>query len=273
MTFSTHRRLAGAAPGLLAVAAFSLAASSPAVGRAAVTHKPIAVLRAGQSSNWFGYNQGILEKGTPFTSIAGDWTVPTASLHGAATNQASSTWIGIGGGCLDTACTATDATLIQAGTEQDANSDGSTTYYAWWEVIPAPGLEVTSVTVRPGDRIHVSIATLAPEVWTITLSDSNGQGFSQTVPYPSTLATAEWIEETPTLIGTSPGVASLPTLSTVPFDNAQVNGAPANLNPSEQIDLVDANGAVIGTPSAPDSERDGFNDCAWATSCAAPTTS
>ena len=126
----------------------------------------------------------------------------------------------------------------------------------------------------PGDRIHVSISQIVPELWTITLSNlTNGQGFSQTVPYTSTMGTAEWIEETPTIISTSPGLASLPNLSTVPFDLAQVNGAAANLSSAEQIDLVDSNGSVIGTPSAPDTDRDGFNACTWATSCSAPGSS
>jgi hypothetical protein len=272
MASSTRRhRLAWMAP-VLAAAGLTVLAASPAAAKAGAPHRTIAVLAAGQSTNWFGYNQGILEKGAPFSSIAGDWTVPTATLHSGASDN-SSTWIGIGGGCLDTACTATDATLIQAGTEQDATTGGAS-YYAWWEVIPAPSLQITTMTVGAGDRMHVSIGQLAPEVWTITVADtSRGETFTQTVPYASTMATAEWIEETPTLIGTSPGLASLPNLSTVPFDLALVNGAPANLSAAEQIDLVDSKGSVIGTPSAPDSDRDGFNACTWATSCGAPGSS
>ena len=54
------------------------------------------------SSNWFGYNQGALEQGgTLFNSISGDWTVPTVTQHGQDEN--SSDWIGIGGGCVDSA--------------------------------------------------------------------------------------------------------------------------------------------------------------------------
>jgi len=40
----------------------------------------------------------------------------------------------------------------------------------------------------------------------ITLKDlTTGQSFSTTVPYTSTHTTAEWIEETPLLIGTNAG--------------------------------------------------------------------
>ena len=80
-------------------------------------------INANQSSNWFGYNQGTLEQGTKlFHSITGDWTVPAATQHTAGQAEASSDWIGIGGGCVDAGCTFTDNTLIQTGTEQDVNA-------------------------------------------------------------------------------------------------------------------------------------------------------
>jgi hypothetical protein len=254
------------------IAALLLTGSSGAVTGAVVRHHTIAVFGANQSSNWFGYNQGLLEKGTPFQQVAGDWIVPTGSLAGSGQDQFSSTWVGIGGGCLDTACTATDSTLIQAGTEQDVSASGVATYYAWWEVIPVPGLQITAMTVGAGDRMHVDIRQLVPEVWTITVVDvPRGETFTQTVPYASTFGTAEWIEETPTIIGSSgAGLGALPNLSTTTFDLAQANGAPAGLNASEQIRLVDSSGATLGTASGPDSDADGFNACAHATSCSGP---
>lgn len=261
-----------AATALIAVAALLVAARFPGAAAAGPAHHRIAVLAAGQSSNWFGYNQGILEKGTPFQQVAGDWTVPSASAHTAGQAESSATWVGVGGGCIDTACTVTDATLIQAGTSQDVSSSGATTYSAWWEVIPAPSLTISTMTVGAGDHMHVDLRQLVPEVWTVTVADTTrGETFTQTVPYASSFATAEWIEETPTIIGSSgTGLAALPTLSTTTFDLAQVNGAPAGLNASEQINLVDSSGRVIGTPSAPDGDSDGFNACGYATSCGGP---
>ena len=50
--------------------------------------------------------------------------MPTASAHKAKEAEYSSTWVGIGGGCLNTACSVTDNTLIQAGTEQDVAANG-----------------------------------------------------------------------------------------------------------------------------------------------------
>src|SRR5437764_6854117 len=98
--------------------------------------KPGLRAHTNQSNNWFGYNQGTLEQGgTQFHSISGDWTVPTASQHTAGSDEASSDWIGIGGGCVDANCTVGDETLIQTGTEQDVSS-GKPSYSAWWELIP-----------------------------------------------------------------------------------------------------------------------------------------
>ena len=223
------------------------------------------------SSNWFGYGQGTLEQGSKlFNSITGDWTVPTATQHTSGQAEDSSDWIGIGGGCIDAGCTATDSTLIQTGTEQDVDSTGAASYSAWWELVPAPSLTISNMTVAPGDHMHASISEVVPDsdVWTITIQDvTRGETFTQTAPYPSTHATAEWIEETPLEIGTDAGFAALPNLTNPAFSSATANGASAGLKASEEMDLVDSNGNVIGAPSAPNSTADGFDACAWASTC------
>ncbi len=219
----------------------------------------------------FGYNQGTLEQGSKlFNSITGDWTVPTATAHTAGQAEDSSAWIGIGGGCIDAGCTATDSTLIQTGTEQDVDSTRAASYSAWWELVPAPSLTISNMTVEPGDHMYASIAEVVPDsdVWTITIEDvTRGESFTQTAPYPSTHASAEWIEETPLEIGTDAGFAALPNLTNPAFTSATVNGASAGLKASEELDLTDSNGNVIGAPSAPNSTAEGFDDCAWASTC------
>jgi Peptidase A4 family len=277
-----NRRLSRRATRCLTVAVSVLAASfavATASASAALTsHGQLLHLaphslhaNTNSSSNWFGYNQGTLEKGdTLFNSITGDWTVPTATQHTAGQAESSSDWIGIGGGCIDAGCTATDSTLIQTGTEQDVDSSGAASYSAWWELVPAPSLTISNMTVEPGDHMHASLAEVVPDsnVWTITIQDvTRGESFSQTVPYTSTHATAEWIEETPLEIGTNAGFASLPNLSNPAWTSATVNGASAGLKTSEEMDLIDSNGNVIGAPSAPNSTANGFDECTWATSC------
>jgi hypothetical protein len=225
-----------------------------------------------QSNNWFGYNQGTLEKNnTLFHSITGDWTVPTATQHSSGKDESSSDWIGIGGGCVDANCTVGDNTLIQTGTEQDVSASGTASYSAWWELVPATSVTISNFAVSPGDHMHASIseAVSGSNVWNITLQDvTKGESFSTTVPYSSTHATAEWIEETPLVIGTGgAGLAALPNLTNPAFNSATANGANAGLKTSEEIQLIDSNGNVIGTPSAPNGTGNGFSVCAWASSC------
>jgi len=253
------------------------AATGSAAGAVPGAHGQFIHVRAdtNQSSNWFGYQQGTLEQGgTQFNAITGDWIVPAATQHVAGQDEYSSDWIGIGGGCVDASCTVTDNTLIQTGTEQDV-SGGTVSYSAWWEVIPGPSISI-SMTIGAGDHMHSSIAEAAAgsNVWTITLQDvTRNETFTTTVPYSSTHLTAEWIEETPLILGTNAGFAALPDLTTPAFDLATVNGQNAHLTSSEQMQLIDSNGNVIGTASTPDSDTDGFNACTWATTCAAPSSS
>lgn len=232
-------------------------------------------LNSSQSSNWFGYNAGALDRGTLFDSISSDWTVPTVSQHAAGQAGDSATWIGIGGGCLSATCTLTDATLIQAGTEQDVDSAGHPSYSAWWELVPAPGITINNFNVSPGDHIHASISEAVPgsEVWTIALSDTTkGENFSTTVPYTSTQSTAEWIDETPITFGSGGvGEATLPNLSQTQFSGTSINGAGAQLSSGEMVQLIDGGGHVIATPSVPYAGGAAFTDCAWASSCATPS--
>ncbi|MGZ4294036.1 MAG: G1 family glutamic endopeptidase [Solirubrobacteraceae bacterium] len=228
-------------------------------------------VNANQSSNWFGYNQGTLEQGNKlFNSITGDWTVPAATQHTAGQAESSSDWIGIGGGCVDSGCSVTDNTLIQTGTEQDVDATGAPSYTAWWELVPAPSLTISNMPVSPGDHMHASISEVVNDanLWNITLQDvTKGESFTTTVPYASTHLTAEWIEETPLVIGTNAGFAALPNLTNPAFTSGTTNGTAVKLQSSEAMDLIDSNSNVIGTPSAPNAAGSGFDACTWATTC------
>jgi hypothetical protein len=164
----------------------------------------------------------------------------------------------------------TDSTLIQTGTEQDVSASGAPSYSAWYELVPAPSLTISSMTVQPGDHMHASLSEVVGDanVWNITIQDvTRNESFTTTVPYTSTHATAEWIEETPLLIGTNAGFAALPNLTNPAFSSGTTNGAPVKLTPSEQMQLIDSSGKVIGAPSAPNAAGSGFNACTWASTC------
>lgn len=261
---------------------FVLAASMVALGLGgaaaqaapAVAHRTIISIGANQSSNWSGYNVGALERKTVFHQISGYWNVPAAKNHQAGKAAYSSTWVGIGGGCVDASCNVGDDTLIQAGTEQDVNAAGVASYSAWWELIPAPSVKISGMTIHAGDRMFVNIseAVTGSNVWIIVVKNlTTGTTWSKTVPYSSSHATAEWIEETPVVAGTGGvQIGPLPNLGTVNFDLAKLNGANPKLGRAEEMQLQSGSSA-LATPSRPDSDTDGFNDCTWATSCAAPT--
>jgi hypothetical protein len=265
-------------PALALLSCLVLIAAAPPSKTAARYHRVIASANATQSYNWSGYNQGYLATGTQYHQISATWVVPKATRHKPGEAEFSSTWVGIGGGCDNSDCSITDATLIQAGTEQDVDAAGKATYFAWWELIPAPSVQITSMSVRPGDTMAVNIAEniIGSEVWTITVQDlRNGEQFSITAPYSSTYATAEWVVETPVVISSSGSitVGPMPKLRTVPFDQGQANSVGANLTASQELQLIDFNGNVLATPSNPDPDADGFNDCTYSTSCSAPGSS
>ena len=203
------------------------------------------VRRAWTSSNWSGY----AISGTGFHSVSGTWKVPTviAPTSHKRKNAFSGTWVGIDG--------FNNSHLIQAGTEQDW-THRKAFYQAWWEILPAAETPIPTsiVTVHPGDSITVTITQGTPK-WTITLADNTThRSFTTHQSYGGPMNSAEWIHEAVTVNG---HVATLPHDSTFAFDGSTVNGAGPNFVAADSGSLFQG-GVRISTPSAPDSDRDGF---------------
>ncbi len=134
-----------------------------------------------QSRNWSGY----VATGGAFTAVSGTWTVPNVS---AGTTGTDATWIGIGG------VNSTD--LIQAGTQAVVQS-GQVVYSALWETLPQV-VQPVPLTINAGDQVSVSITQQKPGTWQISIKDAtNGQSWTKSVTYRSSLSSAEWIEEAP----------------------------------------------------------------------------
>jgi len=223
-----------------------------------------------QSNNWSGYGLGYLSSNTLYSSISGTWVVPAAKQETKGQAEHGATWIGIGGGCYSTSCTGSDETLIQAGTEQDVSKKGKASYSAWYELIPETST-TESIKINPGDVINCSIVQTSQGQWTIKLTDkTDKQSFTESTAYPSDESTAEWIVETPVVVGGGgTGVANLPNLGKVKFTNAQVNGGPAGLVAADAIQLVDSNNKPLATPSKPTAGGTAFVDCTYASTCKA----
>ncbi len=169
------------------------------------------------SSNWSGYAL----TGTGFSSVTGNWRVPrvqTPKKGQLRTNKYSASWVGIDGFA--------NRDLIQAGTEQDWVRR-TAVYGAWWEILPAAETPIFSLTIHPGDAMSVTITQGGSHRWTISLADTTThQSFTTVQSYTGPGASAEWIQEAPTL---GQRVANLAIDSNVDFDLGTVNGTAPEL--------------------------------------------
>jgi Peptidase A4 family/Putative Ig domain len=213
---------------------------------------------ANATPNWSGYTIG----GGPFSSIVGEWTVPTVVSDGD-----SATWVGIDGVGVNTP-------LIQTGTEQ-SDSGGflgigaGTTYYAWYELVPSPPVTIPK-PVSPGD--HIVAFLLAggdtppvpnkPSTWWIYMNNETKNWYwTKSVTYTGPLDTAEWIEERPygcPIDDWFCGYVTLANFGSVTFDGQDyVNGVNPAFSPMDELSIVDGK-TTLATPSDPDADLDGF---------------
>jgi hypothetical protein len=143
------------------------------------------------SYDWSGYVVASdLNAPQPLvTDINASWIVPAVSVSQG--DSYSAIWIGIGGQF--------DGTLIQAGTEQDSIGRLGK-YSAWYELLHHSAVTIDSLSISPGDRITASISLLNSNtsMWSIEIHDG-GQAFKKNVVYLSSMLSADWIVERPTV--------------------------------------------------------------------------
>jgi len=200
----------------------------------ATTDPAILTTETQRASNWAGY----FTEGATFTSVSGDWTVPTLTCS--AQDAYSSQWIGIDG--------ANNDSVEQDGTEADCS--GGTAYYnAWFEMYGdtqgtpqgsgCPGayycevaLSPISYPVSPGDSMSAQISVAGSD-WTLSIDDTTaGWTFTTTIDSPTPVpaqSSAEWIVERPD-VG-SPNLPRLADFTSTTFTNANASTG----GPSEPI--------------------------------------
>ena len=235
--------LVAGAPGGLAVGAAPGTGASLAPSTPTYEAGPSSAMIPGDlgwySSNWAGYAIG----GGRHSSVSAQWTVPTVS---ATTRPGySALWVGIDG--------FTNDALIQAGTEADFY-DGVAHYSAWWEILPAPAVTIRSLSIRPGDRVSVTIARVSSGHWRITIKDARSGSYTTTRAYSGPATSAEWIEEAPIVEGRATRLA---VHGTVAFDNATLDGRSPKLAVENGGAMI-RRGVLVDTPSAPDADANGF---------------
>ena len=184
------------------------------------------------SGNW----SGLAQVGATYTAVSASWTVP--NLQSTPSPAVSSSWIGIDG--------FSNQNLIQAGTEQDV-SGGVGSYYAWWEILPAPETEIGGVS--PGDHMSASIFKVSGSTWTIDISDlTSSQNFSQNFTYSGAADSAEWIEEMTSVSGGSqPPLANFGTAN---FTNLGYTTPNPTANTPTLIRMVGSS-STIAYPTIP----------------------
>ena len=222
-TFTVLVRDAGT-PALSAVATVTVVVSAA----------PVSVMT---SPNWSGY---IAASGT-FTGVAGTFTVPFIQA-GTSISDSVSEWVGIDG--------SSNQSLIQAGVRELPDPLNPTLFFVspWWEILPAPLTNITSMVVRAGDQVTVQIAKIAGTAWRISLLDNtNGQAFTTYQSYSGPESSAEWIVEAPTndISGVPIQSVLAPYSPAVTFARLLINGSNAALYKAVMIQ----NGVVVSSPS------------------------
>ncbi len=194
------------------------------------------------SSNWSGY----IELNGPFSYVTGTFSVP--SLYaGTPANDLMSEWVGIGGGNGD-------SSLIQAGFNESPDPNNPNNFFVqpWWEILPSSETYITSVQIRPGDEVTVTLYHFTGYQWAITLTDdTDGQTFTTDQAYSGPASTAEWILEALTVGGTVTPLA--PFSPAVTFSDLGFAGSVTKL---EEVVMLQSGGQV-STPSPIDAN--GFN--------------
>ena len=181
----------GVLPALMLAASPSGASPTP---RTVAVHAPFAGSVAREaSSNWAGYAVLSPSAATPtsFTSVTGTWTVTSATCDAGGSTSASAFWVGLGG------YSTSSQALAQIGTDADCSSAGGSTYYAWYELVPEPPVNL-AIKIRPGDTITTSVNVSGDTVLLQLKNRTLRTVFTKRVTTSNIdLSSAEWITEAP----------------------------------------------------------------------------
>ncbi|HEX7083865.1 MAG TPA: G1 family glutamic endopeptidase [Gaiellaceae bacterium] len=182
---------------LLAAAAFAALVAAP--GAFASTSDVLPQ----HSANWAGYavsDATTLSTGTTdpsqtaplqFTSVTATWKVPKVTCAADASPAYSAFWVGLGG-YSDGA-----QALEQIGVDSDCTREAKPTYYAWYELVPAPSVHLT-LQVQGGDTVTASVNVSGTDVLVQVKNRTRRSAFTRHLPMESPdLSSAEWIAEAP----------------------------------------------------------------------------
>jgi Peptidase A4 family len=186
---ATAAHAAGPARGVAAVAA-------PRGGAAATLAGATLAVQPAVSSNWAGYvvtgpgsTATTASPAMTYTDVTGQWVEPKAVCTGVATSVAL--WVGLGGYSTDSQA------LEQTGTSADCGANGTPSYYAWYELVPANSVTI-KLKIFPGNVIASSVVVSGNSILVQVTNRTRGTRFTRrlTTDAPD-LTSAEWIAEAP----------------------------------------------------------------------------
>jgi hypothetical protein len=208
------------------------------------------------SSNWSGY---VVTTPGPYTAVNASWTVPPVSAI--SPPAYSSIWVGIGGSFNSS------KRLIQVGTGQDVQDNGSAVYYAWHEVLPDRAVLIGYIS--PGDLITAAVSQVSANrsTWRMLVLRNSTTLADITVHVRFNLAsedTAEFIVERPAIqVGRREQLTTLADFGNVTFSNCNTNQGP--LSSSAQVVMVamktnaTSTGTSLAQPGKIDISTNGFS--------------
>lgn len=161
------------------------------------------------SGNWSG---GVVyaPEGQSLKWIEGDWVVPNVDAPIAGQWFYCASWIGIDGdGSND---------VFQAGVECEVYRNGNSItniIYPWWEWYPISEVQITNLTIRPGDMVTMLLCSTqgagstSGTVFFTNRTTGASTSFGLTAPDGTKLVgnCAEWIVEAPTVGGSQSSIA------------------------------------------------------------------
>lgn len=171
--------------GGLAGAALAPAAPPAVLGFEALSFKSIS------STNWAGY--AVTGGSGSVTEVKGSWIQPSVTCTSSTAYAAF--WSGIDGYSSNT--------VEQAGTLAECLG-GKAQYSAWYEFYPKPSVTITSLPVKPGDKISVTVSYNSSSDEFTALIKIGGSSFTKIAKVSAAeRSSAECITELPS-VGSAP---------------------------------------------------------------------
>jgi hypothetical protein len=231
-------------------------AAGPAI--AAAPTGPHGVYLTVDSLNWAGY--AVTGASGSVTQVTGSWTQPTVTCTRSATTYAAF-WDGIDG---------YNSNTVEQGGTLAYCSRGTASYYAWYEFYPAASVEITSISVHPGNTIAVTVTySSSTSSFSIQVQDGT-QSYTHTGTVSGAERTsAECIAERPEVNGR---LASLADFGTANFgeDHTSSIGCGATISgttgtfgsfsTATAINMVDSSSRTLASTGALSTDGSSFTE-------------